>query len=677
MHPEAVTAAMNYTQESCQPLGCERLTNGKMTVIKIPDSTFQGDTTSDELKQDVSSEPAISLESTEFARDTLTPAQLAEQLSEAMLRASFGDASDVLGIPRELLMGSGGHANDVEERTRHELSLELAELSALANGSLSELGAAWLERHDSLDRLLANSLVFIERICTQWSAQIGLDETVRSALLKRRFVFAALLIDQPEFILDPKHPVASLLSFVERLFEGWESSQGSAPGFVTRAFERLQRLLDNGKVLQSSEQIDALATVRREWEREQKRRGMLEQRLIDSETGQDNSLQAEALVALRLNSVASHFELPEVIRSFLQGPWRDSMTLTCLQHGAGSRQFRDMHVLCDRIVFAFRNLENDAQKQQLFAFASALSDEVGRRLESLGNDEPKRQQVMADFEAALQSNLRGNAVDRVAWSSLEIPIQLNEVDDEHDVRAESLMKSLGSGFFRRGERLCKALVLLPHQRVVVWSDAAGRKVFSEPVAALLQENEASLLTPAVASRPLPLIARRVAIATIDAYLGQKTAAAKRFAEAKAQRDLARQKAEEEAAAIVAARAEALAQAAEEKAIAAQQLAQAELDAEARQALENLQTAREQIDGIHLGGTVQIRKNGVMVGGKLAVRLNASGKLIFVNDLGLKLEEILRDDAVQRLLSGDIIIRDAGQAFEARLARAVGRIGVRN
>ncbi len=612
--------------------------------------------------------------------------ELAANLSEALVRAEFTETKELLAIPGELMRASAPDtpSADIEsqQQSRHELARALAEASLQAEGSLTELCERWIEQHDYFDRLLANSLVFIERICTQWSGQSGLEDAVRKALLKRRFVFAALLIDQPEFILDPSHPVAQLLNFVEQLFAGWESAQGPAPGFVSRAFDTLQTLLDDDHVLQREQQERTLDQVRSEWQREQKRRQVLEQRLTDSELGQDLSLRAEALVALRLNAVASHFQLPGLVIDFLQGAWQDSMLLACRQHGSESKQYRDMHVLCDRVVFAFREIESELQRQKLFGFAAALSTEVGQRLGSLDSDPVRRTAVMANFDNALQDILRGKELERQPWPVLQVSQHLGSTSAESDsealtAEATRLMQQLGSRWFRRGDRLCKALIYLPWQQAILWSDFAGRKVLIEPLADVLADAARGALTAEASAVPLYAVARRVGLRTVQAYLDQKVLAAERFAAEKVQRETARQKAQAEAAAIVLARETAQARADEEKAEAARQMQQAELDSEALAELQLLQAAREQIDAIHLGGSVQIRKNGEMVNGKLAVRLNATGKLIFVNDLGLKLEEILRDDAVQRLLDGDIIIRDAGQAFEARLARAVGRIGVRN
>ena len=620
--------------------------------------------------------------------------ELAASLSEALVRAEFSETRELLAIPDELMRAPAPSSQatsttgvEADQAARHELAHALAEMSLRAEGSLTNLCEAWMEEHEYFDRLLANGLVFIERICTQWSGQSALEDAVRKALLRRRFVFAALLIDQPEFILDPSHPVAQLLNFVEQLFSGWESAQGPAPGFVSRAFDTLQNLLDADHVLQREQQVQTLEQVKSEWQREQKRRQVLEQRLTESELGQDLALRAEALVAHRLNSVAAHFQLPGLVIDFLQGSWQDSMLLACRQHGAESKHYRDMHVLCDRIVFAFREIESELQRQKLFGFAAALSTEVAQRLGSLDSDTSRKTAVMATFDAALQDILRGKELERQPWPILtagqisrlgDQPIAVATADnDATTANAAKLMRQLGAKWFRRGDRLCKALIYLPWQQAILWSDFTGRKVLSEPLADVLAEAASGKLTAEAGAVPLYAVGRRVGLRTVQAYLDQKVLATERFVAEKVQRESARQKAQAEAAAILLAREAAQVRAEEEKAEADRQMQQAELDSEARVGLQLLQAAREQIDAIHLGGSVQIRKNGEMVNGKLAVRLNATSKLIFVNDLGLKLEEILRDDAVQRLLDGDIIIRDAGQAFEARLARAVGRIGARN
>ncbi|MDX5297535.1 MAG: DUF1631 domain-containing protein, partial [Gammaproteobacteria bacterium] len=102
--------------------------------------------------------------------------------------------------------------------------------------------------------------------------------------------------------------------------------------------------------------------------------------------------------------------------------------------------------------------------------------------------------------------------------------------------------------------------------------------------------------------------------------------------------------------------------------------------EAEQARQRLveaeQAVRREIDGLKLGGWIEWREaDGNIVRLKLAVRINATNKLVFVDRLGLGKTETTVSEMVQRILEGRCRIVHSGTEFEATLSRVVGRIRV--
>ena len=61
--------------------------------------------------------------------------------------------------------------------------------------------------------------------------------------------------------------------------------------------------------------------------------------------------------------------------------------------------------------------------------------------------------------------------------------------------------------------------------------------------------------------------------------------------------------------------------------------------------------------------------------KLAVRINARRKLVFVDRLGLNRTELTVDGLVDHLLAGTARILGASAEFDETLSRVVGRIRV--
>ncbi|CAN0600914.1 unnamed protein product, partial [Ectocarpus sp. 12 AP-2014] len=94
--------------------------------------------------------------------------------------------------------------------------------------------------------------------------------------------------------------------------------------------------------------------------------------------------------------------------------------------------------------------------------------------------------------------------------------------------------------------------------------------------------------------------------------------------------------------------------------------------------EQRQAAHKLVDGIKLGGWIVLAENdavGDPVRLKLAVRINASNKLVFVDRLGLNRREFLVDGLVQEVLAGRVRVLGSSAEFDDTLSRVVGRIRV--
>jgi len=61
--------------------------------------------------------------------------------------------------------------------------------------------------------------------------------------------------------------------------------------------------------------------------------------------------------------------------------------------------------------------------------------------------------------------------------------------------------------------------------------------------------------------------------------------------------------------------------------------------------------------------------------KLAVRINASRKLVFVDRLGLNRKEYAENALIEEVLTGKVRVLGASAEFDDTLSRVVGRIRV--
>ena len=94
--------------------------------------------------------------------------------------------------------------------------------------------------------------------------------------------------------------------------------------------------------------------------------------------------------------------------------------------------------------------------------------------------------------------------------------------------------------------------------------------------------------------------------------------------------------------------------------------------------EKTELAQKQVGKIGLGGWILVEPElpesaGVRL--KLAVRTNASRKLIFVDRLGLNRREFLEDELVLGIVEERIRVLGGAAEFDDTLSRVVGRIRV--
>lgn len=595
-----------------------------------------------------------------------------DALAEALMRVTLPEFAGLLNRLPPLV--------DRFDRDRREVAQQLALIGRERPASLEELLLKLHAALGGLDRALVNCVFFMERAALQWDKISPLDRFVKQAFQRRRPVFAALLLDQPEFVLDASHPMARLLTLIEELFMGWEEEKGQPPAFIMKALAALTHLLDADHCLDPREQQQALDILTAEWDKESRRRQQLEKRLIDSELGLDQARYGQWLAASVVNRCTGPRLLPPEIIQFLQGPWLDSMRLVLAEQGEDSAQFGEMKKITEQLVFAFMPLQSEKQFAALYNFAVALLDNIGRNLRCLLHAPIELQQQLDLIERYLMAVIKreGEGLERQVAEPVrcehEIPATSPEADTEHQAALTRVLALQGQ-WFRREGRLCKVLALLPRQQKLLWSDFAGRKAGLDPAITVLADWEGGRLEPFNDTTRLHGVFLAVARALISLDRLERLRTRDQLRKEKQLREEARQKAEAEALAIIKAREEEEQRLAEERRLIEERLQQERLEAEEKNRLEQLAAARDAIDGLKLGDVVTLLRESGPVAATLAVRLNASRKLIFTNAIGLRVAELQRDEAVDQLLRGQIELGDKGGQNEAWRARFMGRMGV--
>ena len=425
--------------------------------------------------------------STKESEVSAAPDVNVEKLAAALVRANLPETENIFRIAGSKVIES--------DEERHIVANKLADISRAKKHQLRDVIKQLNQDMGGLDRSIINCLVFMNRATESWQAQSPLDPFVKKSVMRRRYILAALLLDQPEFVLDIKHPVNEIMALVEKLFMGWEEDKGQPPTFVMKSLNALTRLLDADHCLIRDEQNLARQSLFEAWEKEKKRREMLEQRLIQTEMGLDNVWYAQQLAVYSINKLATGKSLPPLVIQFLKGDWLDSMRLTVLSHGEESKEFQRIVKLTDRIVFTYRGQLSQSQKQRMYDYAGQLVDEIQNNLPSLEQKPDHKNATLSSLQDIMLKIVKEQEVPREDYQPME-----NELVNRSEEPAIAEVSSVQSGeWFRRNGRLCKLISILPRQQVILWSDFSGRKVALEPVKEFYQELQQGLTQPFAAS----------------------------------------------------------------------------------------------------------------------------------------------------------------------------------
>lgn len=94
-----------------------------------------------------------------------------------------------------------------------------------------------------------------------------------------------------------------------------------------------------------------------------------------------------------------------------------------------------------------------------------------------------------------------------------------------------------------------------------------------------------------------------------------------------------------------------------------------------QAAEQWEGLLAEVDGLEAGSWIQLGSGDETIRLKLALRIRASGKLVFVDRYGLSRREIQRETLATRLRDGEARLLSEGAEFADTLSRVVGRLRV--
>jgi hypothetical protein len=508
----------------------------------------------------------------------------------------------------------------------------------------------------------------------RWCRHANLHEDYLAQLAPLRDALTRL--DPCLWVTDPTHPVWELLALLRRAGSGYQPELGRAAGKI---------LADWAAVLQSlaanADWSSALQPARHQWQQEREKLDRLEQRLIDSQRGQLRSRRAQQLAARELNRAMGGKIFSADMANLLQHDWYRELQWCALQWGAASEQWQHWVELTRRLVESVQSPGDDVEaRQRLYGLIPEVEAQLRAALLERAHDLGAVDQLLARVEREHVALLKSQPLPSAPFALIasDDPWASNAMTMSRDLLQRAAELVVGSEYrVREGEQELRVRLALkmddPDQLLFV--NRLGVKVLQksfEEFAYWLATGVAEPLPdPTDSPQVLQLLLRQLLARDAQQQRAREDVREREQAELQ-RRHAAREKALAEARAIADARAQSARAAAEQAREQEQQRRRARSDAEFRgDDAQRLRQARQTAAALPIGSWVELCDElGVAQRVRLAVKLSASGKLIFVDREGARRADCEREEFALRLLDGSACVLEQGPQFEDALARVV-------
>jgi hypothetical protein len=521
---------------------------------------------------------------------------------------------------------------------------------------------------------------------------------------------AAQIAQDDSFYNNPNQTLRRTLESVAAPASHW-FARDSKPS--QQFYEKLSALLQNLPThwQNNTDNSGDLAEFTQWLTSEDKRAALLENRMCETELGNQKLAVAQTRVVAMINSNLAQRPLPIELHSAITSSLKSELQYWAFNTPAAELAELPLWIHWQRILPALGQLfsHGDIQvdDQLLYSQIPALLIELERSLTQATSNTPAYNQLVDQLSRSLMAAVQKQALEIDLFAALPMPEgQLNTNTTKVPLTLLQATESVGVGDWilmqgdNQEEIRCKLALKNPALDQLLFVDHTGRKVMNKT-----NKDFALCLSTGIAQSLHPMSLADI----IETQLGQFIEHANLCV--KKQLFKQKQKAEALVRAFMAEQ-QALSEAAERERLAKQAHMQAELDArqaaahkamvearlladeqrrhaaekaaeqerltrerEAAQAAETLireQTAVTTANDLQVGAWLEINTADATatVRAKLSVIIGATGKYIFADQVGGKVAEFSREQLISQLISGNIKVLRNGDNFEEQLAKVI-------
>ena len=520
-----------------------------------------------------------------------------------------------------------------------------------------------------------NAGYLADRIMNVFLRRSGLHPFLIHRAARLRFWLALDLEHRGAEAVDTDSALRRWLDSLEPL-QGWSRTGGRSDRWVLEYLGELESAVT--RAFEERDTTDLENCVTR-WisslDQQARQARRVAERLWRTEQGAAGQRAAENAVRAALARSCRGRKLPPELVQFLEEDWRHLMRQVALDQGIHSEEWRHAHRLLEWLVWVADPTLSDQDRNRLYHVGEQLTDKLGDLVERVTGSRPEPGRFQS-IDTLLVQRMRS---EEVALEPVTFPeVDPRWLDRPSDADREEASRWVGSWYLRYedGQEIRQFFFgFLEDTGEVLWTNAQGAKLGVQP----FYEVREMLETGELDHLPVGYSFGQVLKDTLSSL--QRVLQSQR-----AQRETARARAQEEAEALrlqqerireEQERQEAERREKEERArLEAEQNARDEEEARRRtEEAEKQKAILDSIDRLAAGAWIQVGTGDEARRLKLALRIGASGKLVFVDRYGLSREEIQRDELMQWVLQGEARLLSEGAEFADTLSRVAGRLRV--
>jgi len=347
----------------------------------------------------------------------------------------------------------------------------------------------------------------------------NLDAVMKAQLARLQIPLLKVALADKTFFSHGGHPARRLLNEMASAGLGWHNTDSGSGILLTKITKLVDQVLE-GYESDASIFTELLTDFVSFTEKEQRRAALLEQRIIDAESGKAKSESARESVQATLVDVVAGQVLPQSVATLINEAWGNVLLLVCLKHGVESQHWSDGVDTAKDIVWSVGDELGQDGRSRLLKILPSLLKRIRLGLESISYNPFEMQKLLQELETLHLGQLTAKPKVSEAAAQVSKPVILAETLLKESLLKESSLKEAPLKQTLSEEALVKealikeAPVNAPSSRVAQPDLQEGAIVQPQPAAKALNESPDALHASPVFAKPV-FLAEEVPLETPD------------------------------------------------------------------------------------------------------------------------------------------------------------------